>query len=414
MVARVSEGISARAVGASFGVGIDLGRHRVYAGAGVHSFGHPIPLSNQHAGLLIRWVGEGGPQRVTERVQALAGTDQESAIGFVSLVAKQISRGLPETIPDIPKDADLRIRAVAVPASFGPMGRAAVVEGFARSGINIQPQNIVARPVAALAGWFAHRQQISGRPPRDPVLLLDNDGGELSAIVADPLTRRLLLCMPLSSGPNDNPAWVIERLREVISAAAGLLHREGVLQDTDWPSVSAALPQVVVTGSGHHHPAIASLVHSLLPAADVMPDPLISDPAHCVVLGLQHLDVFDDWRACWPTSDMYLDSQVLVDSGQILYRQDQSYVVKPGSELKFGSAQHPLALRAGSAHSQALVIPSGIGSFPTVKLLIDGRLIIRGDQGTKPLTVQLGWPTPGSSTREMKVVTISRRAATLA
>lgn len=414
MVARVSTDITTSVVGASVGLGVDLGRHRVFAGAAAHSFGHPIPLANQHAGLLIRWVGDGGPQRVTERIQSLAGHDQSAAISFVALVASQIARGVPASLPDLPPETDTSIRSIAVPASFGPQGRNAVVAGFARSGVDIAPQNVIDRPVAALAGWFAHREQISGRSPRDPVLLLDNDGGELSAVVADPVTRRLLLCMPLSSGPEDNPAWVVERLREVISAAAALMHREGLVQNDDWPSISAKLPQVVVTGSGHNHPAIAALIHSLLPAADVMPDPLISDPAHCVVLGLQHLDVFEGWRACWPTSDIRIADMVIVEQGQVIARQDQSYGVCPGANIEFGTAEHALTLRAGSVRSAGLVVPSALGSFPLVKVLSDGRLLILGDHGSKPLAVQLSWPTPGSTNRELKVHTISRRAAVLA
>lgn len=413
MVARVSEEASKAFLGSARGVGVDLGRHRAYAGAAAHSFGHPIPLSNQHDGLLIRWVGTDGPQRVTERIMNLAGDRQDDATAFVALVAEKIRRGLPVAIPDAPVETDLSIRAIAIPASFGPLCRQAVVDGFQRAGAPIQHENLVERPIAALAGWFAHRRQISGHPPREPVLLIDNDGGELSAAVADPLTRRLLLCAPLSTGPDDVVADVVARLREVITEAAGLLHRDGVLQDTDWPSISATLPQVVVTGSGHNHPAIASLIHSLMPAADVMPDPLVTDPAGCVVLGLQHLDYFASWRACWPTSPIRIGDTIVINQGQYLYRQDESFIVSPGAELTFGTAEHALDVRAGSVRASSLVVPNSIGPLPIMQLLSDGRLSIRGERGVRPLTVHLSWPCPGVETNQLRLATVGRRAATL-
>lgn len=413
MVARVSESSLTHAVEALTGVGVDLGRHRSFAGLAAHSYALPLPLSVQDNGLLIRWIGNGGPQRVTERIFDLAGADQDEAVRFVGLVADQIMRGIPTTISDLPDDTDLAIRKVAIPASFGPQCRQAVIAGFQRAGVDLQSENLVERPIAALAGWFAHRQQISGRPTRDPVLLIDNDGGELSAVIADPLTRRLLACMPLSSGPNDDPARVIEGLKDLITLAAGMLHRDGIVRETDWPTMSSALPQVVVTGSGHSHPAIVSLIHSLLPAADVMPDPLVTDPAHCVALGLQHLDQFDDWRACWPTSAIRLPGITVVEAGQVLYRQNQSYVVSPGAEIQFGRADRPLELRSGSSRSTGLLVPPAMGPLPLMRLLPDGRMSIRGAKGVRPLTVQLSWPCPGSHNQELRVSTIGRRATTL-
>ena len=416
MVARVSESSLAHAVGALVGVGVDLGRHRSFAALAAHSYALPLPLSAQDDGLLIRWVGDGGPQRVPERIFELSGVDQSEAERFVGLVASQIIRGIPAETSNLPAETDLTIRKLAIPASFGPQCRQAVLAGFQRAGVDLQPENLVERPIAALAGWFAHRQRISGRPTRDPVLLIDNDGGELSAVIADPLTRRLLACMPLSSGPNDNPAWVVEGLKDLITLAAGMLHREGLIQDTDWPSISSTLPQVVVTGSGHSHPAIVSLVRSLLPAADVMPDPLVADPAHCVALGLQHLDQFDSWRACWPTSAIHLPGVgvSVVDAGQVLYRQNESYVVRPGAELQFGRVDRPLQLRSGSTTSTGLIVPPAMGPLPLMRLLPDGRMSIRGAKGVRPLTVQLSWPCPGSDSQELKISTIGRRAANLA
>ncbi len=420
MVARVSESSPTVVVGASLGIGIDLGRHRCFAGTALHSPGEPLPLSLQDDGLLIRWIGAGRPQRVTERILDLAGREQEEAVRFVGLVASQIKKGLDSNQDKFSAD-QASIGAVAIPASFGPQGRRAVVEGFQRSGIELGSENLIERPIAALAGWFAHREQISGHSPRDPVLLIDNDGGELSAVVAAPLTRRLLACMPLSSGPTDDPGWVVERLKDLIATAAGMLHREGIIRETDWPTLSAALPQVVVTGSGHNHPDIASLIHSLLPAADVMPDPLVVDPSHCVVLGLQHLEQFAKWRACWPTSEILIsepdaepgDQVIVVNRGQVLSRQDECYVVKPGAQLSFGTMSHPLRLRSGSVRASALTVPPSAGPLPLLRLLPDGRLSIRGAKGVRPLTVQLNWPCPGTQNQEMKLSTVGRRAATL-
>lgn len=413
MAARVEVGSSKPLFGTALSVGVDLGRHRSYAGSAAHSFGHPIPLSNQHDGLLIRWVGDGEPQRVTERILALAGTDQEAAIGFVSLVARQLISGLPSTIPDTPEESKLSITRVAIPATFGPECRRAVLEGFRRSGALLDAADLVERPIAALAGWMAHREQISGRAPRDPVLLIDNDGGELSAVVADPLTRRLLACMPLSTGPNDDPTLVVERLRELITTAAGMMHREGIIQATDWPSISSTIPQAVVTGSGHDHPAVGSLIKSLLPAADVMPDPVIANPASCVVLGLQHLDVFTSWRACWPTTDIRIGDAIVVEQGQALTRVDEPYVVTPNAELLFGFPDRNLNLVAGSVRASALVVPPSIGPLPLLKLMHDGRMQISGAKGIRPLTVQVSWPCPGTSANEMRIATVGRRAATL-
>lgn len=412
MIARVSESNPTATVGLRNGVGVDLGRHRIYAGAAAREAELPIPLSEQHDGLLVRWAGTNGPERVTERLLALAGHDQQEAIKFVALVAHQVIRGLSSANVERP------IQNLAIPCSLGPLGRQAVRAGFERAGMPLRPEQLIERPLAALAGWLAHREQISGHPAREPVLLIDNDGGELSAVVADPESRQVLACMPLSQGPQDNPDWVVERLKELIASAAGLLHQGGIIQHTDWPSISATLPQVVVTGSGHAHPAVLALIRSLLPAADIMPDPFISNPAHCVVLGLQHLHQFDGWRACWPTHEIRTHrgttaSELVVDAGQVLWRQGDSSVVQPGSLLQFGSEEAPLKIRSGSVLADALVVPSSIGPLPTLHLLPDGRMSIRGLQGTRPLTVHLAWPCPGSTSRVMTLRTVSRRASEL-
>ncbi len=425
MVAQVSEADPTAVIGTSLGLGIDLGRHRSYAAASTHSTSQPIALSRQADGLLIRWVGDGGPQRVTERIVGLAGQNQPAAISFVGLVADQILRGVPSSIHGENSEPSL-VQAVAIPSSFGPQCRRAVLDGFERAGVYLEAGNLVERPIAALAGWIAHRNLISGHPPREPVLVIDNDGGELSAVVADPLTRRLLACMPLSTGPDDNPTLVVDRLRALISASATMLHREGIIQETDWPSVSATLPQVVVTGSGQAHPEVTALIHRLLPAADVMPDPLISNPAHCVVLGLQHLDQLAGWRACWPTTDIRIvdpecstdeiewdKAAVIVERGQALPRIEDAVIVRPGAKLVFGTPGRPLRLRSGSMVASSLEIPPAIGPLPLLRIQPDGRLSIRGPQGVRPLTVHLSWPCPGTPASEMKLSTIGRRVASL-
>ncbi len=395
----------------------DIGRHRLFVATTQRDLGAPSATSpalddlDDLDGLILRWCDE-GRRRFGERVTSLAGVADDLAAATCADVAGLLT---PLT-PMAPDDGSAShttthttTHTIAIPASFGPRCRAAVIEGFASAGIRLGHHDLVERPVAAAAGWLAHREDIAGRLPNEPVLVIDNDAGEVSVAALDPATKRLLFVRPLSTGPFDRPGMVMERLRDAIETTARLTHRGALVRETDWATVSASIGDVVVTGCGAKQPMLHSLIAELLPAAHVMPDPVVASE-RAVITGLSHLDRFDGWTACWPTLPITIDETTAVQAGQVLdgdpWNDSVVGPVTDGATLGFGQ----LSVSAGSCHAAGVRIPAELATELTIRTLDDGRVLLLGAEGAMPLALQPAWPCPGRRLDSLPVRTIGRRA----
>lgn len=383
-------------------VSIDIGRHRVFAARRDGSQVTTVPIGDRHDGLLIRWESEFGSERVTDRLRDLSGIDDDEATAMISQLASLVAERLPPTKRVI----------VGVPASIGPTGRGNVVAGFHDAGLAVHPSDVIDRPVAALSGWMAHRMELSGHLPADPMLLIDNDGGDLSVAAADPASQRLLLATPISTGPDDDPSTIEERLRRVLEEIASLAHQEGLVRLDDWATVSATVGPVIVTGSAADHRALAALLQRLMPAADVMPDP-ITAAERCVSVGLTHLDEFDEWTCCWPTTNILCGPHIVRPAGPVFGWDAETIVVEQAGVLRFERHGEVMDVAAGTIIGGGVGIPKSLGSFPVIRVLNDGRVLVLGAQGTKPLGLQVGWPCPGDHRTVLPIEVIGRRSVKL-
>ncbi len=363
-------------------VAVDLGRHRLFVATAPDERGAPV--EPEHRGIVHRWRDEHAV-RFTDRLVDFAGAAQERAIDTVTDAAGLVRARLSD------RCADPTLR-VAIPAAFGPLCRQAVVEGFATAGLAVEHAALVERPVAAAAGWLAHRVETSGRIPDEPTLVIDNDGGQLSIAALDPRTKRILFARPLSTGPDDDPTAVIERLRDAVETTAKLTHDGGLIRHTDWNTVSASVGDVVVTGSGAKNPDFQRLIAAVLPSAHAMPDPIVASD-RAVVTGLAHLHHFDDWKACWPTTPL--------DVGD----QDRNLV-------RFGPGGS-VPLRAGTSTGIGIRLPSDLAGSAELRTLDDGRLLFIGEQGTRPLALGVDWPCPGRPPTSISIRSLGRRALEL-
>ncbi len=391
---------------------VDIGRHRVFSAAQIGSEVTIRRIGEGHDGLFIRWYAE-TTQRVTTRLRQLEAMGDPAA----EAVAHELGRMLADHL-----DPAGRV-VIGVPMNLGPLATNALLSGLSAGGIDASASDLVARPVAALAGWLAHRLELSGHVPRGPVLLIDNDGGEVSAVVAAPDEHRLIASAGLSAGPDDDAIEVETRLRALLARAASLTYRaddldgRGIVQADDWATVSSTISQVVVTGSGAHHPRLQRLIAHLLPAADVMPDP-IAPADRCVAAGLAHVAELEGWVSNWPTLTIVCRNQagaetVVRSPGSLPTGNEESYGVAEAGSIHLRRGDDVVGLRAGSVTGSAISIPSGLGPMPVLKVLDDGRLLLLGPRGARPLAVRLDWPAPGDETATVNVEAIGRRAVSL-
>ncbi len=393
-------------------VGIDLGRHRVFASHRLDEARFVQP-GDRHDGLLLRWFDDDGSgHRITDRLRELVAVDSAEAMMLADAVAGVIVDSVADALDLDAEDLfELRV-LLGVPSSLGPRGRRLLRDAFSRQGLEIAACDVVDRSIAAMAGWLAHRVELSGRLPAGPVAVVDNDGGDVSLTIADPDTERLLLVHPLSAGPDDDPAAVTERLRRCLTVGASLSHRDGIVRPDDWSAVSSRFGQVIVTGSGHDQPLLLELLRSVLPAADIMPDP-VRAAERCVVAGLTRLDQYLGWTACWPTLDLTHGDRLLRPAGPLREHDGESVVVDGGRILQLRRDGRILPLEAGDHLGAGIGVPKGLGPLPVARFLPDGRLLLLGPQGTRPLGLQVDWPPPGDDDDVVTLSSIGRRGLTM-
>ncbi len=400
---------------------IDLGRHRTY-GARYSSAGTPadelieaelLRLSATDAGLLLRCDLPGHPRRFTEALIATAGYDNDVAHQLTDQACAVLHRALDESTGESERHERI---VVAVPVALGPTGRQILLDGLSSVGICAKASDLIERPIAALAEWLSDREKVGGDPPTEPVAVIDNDGGEISILVADTKEKKLLTIAPVSLGPLDKSDDVVHRIKAVLNRGAARLADTEPLHDDAWTSVSAAFGHVVLSGSGAEHPTFQNIVTGLLPAAPIAARSSVK-AAQAVIAGLTSLEKLADWTCCWPTGQILLDAESLRQAGPLVESYEEMEIHSTTrSHLSFADADGNRAnIQVSSVLATGVWIPQALGSVPKMRLLDDGRVLLLGAPGVRPLSFVVHWPVPGRTSsqtlnRAVSVSPLGRRA----
>ncbi len=405
-------------------IGIDLGRHRSFCALGVDDHQGLVPLNDAgDTGLWLRWSGTGRSERITDRILRLAGAEQTAA-------AETVQRVVEAMFPELAFGEQLAgTPLVVVPPSFGPACRGAVHDGVGAVGLQLESHQLVDRPIAALAGWLAGA---TAEPRTGLVGLIDNDHGQLSFCAADLDHERLLVSVPLSHDALDDPEDVRSRLTDALDRvarlAAGDVDEPRVL--TDGPAHSG-IPKVLLSGTRTHDVRLQALADLVLGqrsqpetvgsetvGSETVGSVTVVGDETAPVLGLLHLDVFASWSACWPTLAITLDD-VTLSTGYTYLRagptQHAEDAVLAGATASLGLARAGQAvdLVAGSARGQAIQLPTDLGLSPRLRVFDDGRLLVLGAQGSRPVSFRVVWPAPTNSVHEVRIEAIGRRPVVL-
>lgn len=365
-------------------IGLDLARHRALCVVDIDGRRGIIDLAPEHRGLVLRWVDlEDRRHRIVDRILDTAGVEQSTAIEVARAVAQCV---FPEPLPSIP--------FVAIPSAFGPHCRDALVDGFGAAGISISDPHLIERPIAALASWLHHRRAMGSLNPAGPMLMIDNDGGQISAAAIDGDARRVVFTTPLSSGPDDSPEVVIDRLHTVVRELDRLRSGHDLIRSDDWSTVSASISQVAVSGSMSDHPLFLELITKVLPATAIVRDPVVQDPSEVVGTGLISLGALDCWSAGWPTLAIAIDDHLIWPAGSIAGSSvDIPLELTRGATLGLiGCSGAVVPMRMGSMQAEGLAIPNDLVGSATLRLLADGRVLLIGPMGVRPLTFSVDWP----------------------
>ena len=400
---------------------IDLGRHRTY-GARYSSAGTPadelieaelLRLSATDAGLLLRCDLPGHPRRFTEALIATAGYDNDVAHQLTDQACAVLHRALDESTGESERHERI---VVAVPVALGPTGRQILLDGLSSVGICAKASDLIERPIAALAEWLSDREKVGGDPPTEPVAVIDNDGGEISILVADTKEKKLLTIAPVSLGPLDKSDDVVHRIKAVLNRGAARLADTEPLHDDAWTSVSAAFGHVVLSGSGAEHPTFQNIVTGLLPAAPIAARSSVK-AAQAVIAGLTSLEKLAGWTCCWPTGQILLDAESLRQAGPLVESYEEMEIHSTTrSHLSFADADGNRAnIQVSSVLATGVWIPQALGSVPKMRLLDDGRVLLLGAPGVRPLSFVVHWPVPGRTSsqtlnRAVSVSPLGRRA----
>ena len=393
-------------------IGVDLGRHRSFCSLADNDGHRLVGLNDDSSdpGMWLRWSGAGPSERITDRVLRLAGQGQTAAVETVHCVVDAL---FPELAQGEHLDAS---PLVVVPAAFGPACRDAVIDGFAEAGVVLTKRQLIDRPIAALAHWLAH----ANAPDAGIVCLVDNDHGQLSMVAADLGTRRLLVCLPLSATGQDDPTEVHARLDEALARVERLLSGDRPADNPIIENVAAArrrrvIDHLVVSGTSVEHPRLVGLLADSLPGLSAE----FAGDETAPVFGLLATDVFESWSAAWPTLTITLDDiAVSIDDFDLRSRDsghsaDTHLLVTPDSFIGLTDGANRVTLVAGSVQGDALGLPHDLGLNPRLRVFDDGRVLVLGDQGSRPVSMRVLWPAPSDHPTPVHVEAIGRRPVVL-
>lgn len=378
---------------------IDLGHHQAFAALTDPSEAL-IPLGADGDGLVVRWCETGQPaERLHDRLDRLV---EAGNLRGAAETAAAIADCLAELIPT-PDRGEHRAR-IAVPLTASPGHRAHLRTAFCNAGFIVEDHDLVGRPYAVLGHWLAIDGHRRTGLPRGKTLILDNDGGRVSALVVD-IARCLVLAeKQITTSSIPDPFQATLELRQLLEASYGSPNES---TPVPWSVLSASIAEIVVSGSGAGHPSFIKFINERFPASTLHEPP--GPGAEIVVRGVQHLERLADYRSGWPTLDLVFDQQTVRPAGSWSSTDAAPTVAPVGTHVSFGDS--PVVLR-GAANAErsddvvladaALRIPERVGPFPLMSVHPSGSIEIRGTEAS--LRLHLDWPLATSMSRPLTVV----------
>lgn len=293
---------------------------------------------------------------------------------------------------------------LALPLSLPARVRRHLLRGLATTdGVTVT--TVVDAPIAVLANHI-HNITTNGLDadtlvaPRPEahlhVLLSGQRNGSISMVVADVTNRRLVAIGSVTKA---------EEIRSLVTRARRSPPR-GYADDVDlhphatWaeaaPSVHVVVGHSLTEDQSH-------LVSDIFGPQTFLPARLSGELA--ALGGLAHLHGLAKWDAPWPTARVHLGSGWTRQPGPLRSDAEEHLTrIRAGGELRFSDfAGKPLSLRAGSVRAGGCVLPERLGSQPRLRLVDDGRLLLFGPAGSRPLAARLHWPIPGSGNRTIGI-----------
>lgn len=379
-------------------VAIDLGHHQAFA-ALTPGDSTLLPLGADGDGLVVRWCETGRPaERLHDRLDRLV---THGNLRGAAETTAAIADCMAELVPVQPGENQARI---AVPLSASPGHRAHLRTAFGNAGFSVEDQDLIGRPYAVLGYWLAIDGHRRTGLPRGKTLVLDNDGGRVSALVVDIAQGVVLAEAQITTNSNGDAFEATLVLRTLLEAAYGSVNDA---TPVPWSVLSASIAEIVVSGSGAQHPAFTKFIIERFPASTLHPCP--GPRSEIVVRGVQHIDRLAEYRCGWPTLDLRFDGQLVRPAGSWTSTDASPTVAPVGTHLSFGNA--PIVLRGSSSPDSedgvvladaAVRIPERVGPFPLMSVHPSGSIEIRGTEAS--LRLHLDWPSVGSTSRALTVV----------
>ena len=393
-------------------LGIDLGRHRVYVLRSNPESTVVFPMQADHDGLIFRWLGPNGVERVLGHLQELP-PDK----------AMQVSQATCAMIVDriraIDESAISDRTLVAVPVLPEAKISEMLVSGFNNAGVYPSQNDFVQRPIASLANWLTERRA-NGSEGDQLVLTIDNDAGQLSGAVSDPAKKRLLAMAQLSADPSQVDETAEVALRGLLARASHVFGRfpaDGdAIETLNSPSSDVVIGNVVLSGMNTNHPDLSRLVEMFAPEAKIWGRGR-GDTETMVASGLLRMHQLDGWICPWPTGHLLVDNTVTIGPGVLPLLTDKFPI--PADDIRVQTTDQAIVTvsdgagvakptRLGGEDGIGLRLPSRLGNNINVRAGMDGKTSFYGEPSAKPLVIQPCWPVTGTKSIATEVKVIRR------
>ncbi len=234
-------------------------------------------------------------------------------------------------------------------------------------------------PVAVFASvWSANPTSTLGQPLR--IVALERHG-ICSMLVANTVLRRIL-----SVGIVESADDLEELTHKAVIASSMLSGEVTVNSDLPWAQTLAHVESV-------HTVALRGSIEELFTSRfGSLVQPEIAN--HAVLYGLTRIETLHDWTTTWPTTRIHLGDGWTRQPGPLRDDVEEHLTrLRPDASLRFSdSATGAIGVQAGSVSASGCVIPERLGTQPRLRLVDDGRLLLLGPSGTRPLALELHWP----------------------
>ncbi|NNF53368.1 MAG: hypothetical protein HKN03_02890 [Acidimicrobiales bacterium] len=278
--------------------------------------------------------------------------------------------------------------------------RLGATEGVTVTTVVDAPIAVLANHIHGLATGALDHDAIGAPRPgtssRLHVVLVGQSNGTISMVVADLTNRRLVAIGSVTTA---------EEIRGLVCRG----RRPGPREDSEdvdlfphasWaevaPSVHLVVGHSLTDGQSH-------LVRDIFGPQTFVTARLGGDLA--ALSGLAHLHQLAQWDAPWPTARVHLGTGWTRQPGPLRSDAEEHLTrIRAGGDLRFSDfSGQPLRLRAGSVRAAGCVLPDRLGSQPRLRLVDDGRLLLFGPAGSRPLAARLRWPIPGSGNQTIGI-----------